>query len=607
MAIVAIDPPACFGGQRHKHPFAVCPVVQADALGRRIGASVHADRCTMIDGLRRWPPRDHEVFLQDLRDRLRHEGDPAVILAETTERLARHFEASRAGYGEFDRDATIFIPRYHWVDGSIIEIPETIPFAIFGPAITASHRRGEIWIHEEIDAPHPLLDEEGRAALRQFGIEACITVPIVKDGRLVSLMSVQQSEPRRWRKEDVALIVELAQRTWETLERARVEEELARSREALFQAEKLNALGTLLAGVSHELNNPLSIIVAQSELLAQDTEGTAFATRVAKIRNAAERSARIVQTFLAMARQKQPDRRIIDLNDIVRAAVEIAGYATRARHIAVDLDLAPLPPLRADGDQLHQVIVNLLINAQQAMEGVSGARCLRIVTRLRDAQTITIDLSDTGPGVTPALRGRIFEPFFSTKPALAGTGMGLSFSQGIVEAHGGSLELIASTVGACFRITLPIAYDGTVVPVAETALTSDTLLERRALLIDDEPEVAEALADILARLGYRCSHADSGPAARALLEHDGFDLILSDLRMAEEDGMQLFRWLEGARPDLTNAVAFVTGDTLNAAAAAFLGESGRPFIEKPFTIEAIARLAQIVADHQSGTVPFSRS
>ncbi len=561
----------------------------------------------MTNAIRRWPPRDHQVFLQDLRDRLRYEGDPAVILAETTERLARHFEASRAGYGEFDRDATIFIPRYHWVDGSIVEIPETIPFAIFGPAITASHRRGEIWVHEEIDAPHPLLDEEGRTALRQLGIMACITVPIVKDGRLVSLMSVQQSEPRRWRKEDVALIVELAQRTWETLERARVEEELARSREALFQAEKLNALGTLLAGVSHELNNPLSIILAQSELLAQDTERTGFATRVAKIRNAAERSARIVQTFLAMARQKQPDWSIVDLNDIVRAAVEIAGYATRASHIAVDLDLVPLPPLRADGDQLHQVLVNLLINAQQAMERVSGPRRLRIATRLDDGQRITLELSDTGPGVPPSLRGRIFEPFFSTKPASAGTGMGLSFSQGIVEAHGGSLELIASAVGACFRITLPIADDDTAVPVLKTSPTSDTLPKRRALLIDDEPEVAEALADILARLGYRCSRADSGVVARALLEQNWFDLILSDLRMAEEDGVELFRWLEQARPDLASAVAFVTGDTLNAAAAAFLSESGRPFIEKPFTIEAVARLARTVADHRSGAAPFNRS
>jgi CheY-like chemotaxis protein len=232
---------------------------------------------------------------------------------------------------------------------------------------------------------------------------------------------------------------------------------------------------------------------------------------------------------------------------------------------------------------------------------------LRIVTRFEDAQTITLYLSDTGPGVAPALRGRIFEPFFSTKSGSVGTGMGLSFSQGIVEAHGGSLELTASPVGACFRITLPIAYDGTVVPIVATAPTSDTLLERRALLIDDELEVAEALADILARLRYRCSHAESGAAARALFEHNDFDLILSDLRMAEEDGMELFRWLERARPDLANAVAFVTGDTLNAAAAAFLADSGRPFIEKPFTIEAIARLAQTVADHQSGLAPFSRS
>lgn len=560
----------------------------------------------MTDSIQRRPPRDHRAFLNALRDRLRHEGDPAVILAETTERLARHFDASRAGYGEFDHDATVFIPRYHWVDGSIVEIPEPIPFDTFGPAIVASHRRGEVWVHEAIDAPHPLLDDEGRAALHMLGIAACITVPIVKDGRLVSLMSVQQSEPRAWDDDDVALVAELAQRTWETLERARVEEELARSREALFQAEKLNALGTLLAGVSHELNNPLSIIVAQAELLAQDAAGTPFAGRVARIRNAAERSARIVQTFLAMARQKRPDRRVIDLNEVARAAVEIAGYATRAGQVEVVLDFAPLPPLCVDGDQVHQVIVNLLINAQQAMADQTAERRIRIATRCDDGETVSLLVSDTGPGVPYALRGRIFEPFFSTKPAHDGTGMGLSFSKGIVEAHGGTLALIPSDAGACFRLTLPVGkVESTDKAVAVAA--AEVAGARTALLIDDEPEVAEALGEILSRLGYRCVRVESGEAARPVLERGWFDLILSDLRMAAGGGVALFRWLERTRPDLASAVAFVTGDTLNTSAAAFLAASGRPYIEKPFTIDAIARLARTVLDHRSEVPPPSRS
>ena len=369
-------------------------------------------------------------------------------------------------------------------------------------------------------------------------------------------------------------------------DRKRAEQELARSRDALHQSEKLAALGSLLAGVSHELNNPLAAIVGQAEMLQEDSVGTVFEARAKKISAAAERCARIVQTFLAMARQKDAQRGLVDLNDIVASSLEITEYGLRTAGIAVRATLGTmLPKVLGDRDQLHQVVVNLIVNAQHAMEGGEAFdKTLTLRTSVSQNGSVLLDVTDTGPGVPEKLRGRIFEPFFTTKPQGMGTGVGLSFSHGIVEAHGGTITLEPSRRGAHFRVALPAAAesDPVAVPIVE-ATGAEAGAGGRALIVEDESDVAETLRELLEREGYAVTLAGDGAAALMAIDRGDFDLILSDLRMPGVSGPDLHARLAETRPHLIERMGFVTGDTLGSSMDDFLRNCGRPVLEKPFT------------------------
>jgi PAS domain S-box-containing protein len=369
------------------------------------------------------------------------------------------------------------------------------------------------------------------------------------------------------------------------------EEELQRSREALLQSEKMNALGSLLAGVSHELNNPLAIVVGESILLEEEAEGSALADSAARIKRAAERCSRIVQTFLAMARQKEPERRRVSAAELVGSALELAEYGLRSNGIEVVRRFDPdLPDIWADPDQVVQVILNLLVNAQQALQTVAAPRCLTLSLGHGTAGRIRFEVQDNGPGVAENLSRRIFDPFFTTKPQGTGTGIGLSFSQGIAEAHEGSLQLVgAGGPGATFRLELPIARSEEQAAIT-SAVAEPGPARRRVLVVDDEPELAETLCRLLRSDGLDVELAVGGAEAQRRLEREDFDMVLSDLRMPDVDGPTLHAWLRERRPDLQDRIGFITGDTLGPAAVGFLRQSGRPFLEKPFTRAGIRRL-----------------
>ncbi len=418
---------------------------------------------------------------------------------------------------------------------------------------------------------------------------------MVRDGRPFPVSMSWRHISYRGAPAVVASLIDLS-------EIRRTQSELQRSREALHQAEKLSALGSLLAGVSHELNNPLSVVTTQAMLLEDLAEGSALADRAAKVRNAAERCSRIVQTFLAMARQKRPERQLVSAADLVRSALNLTDYALRTAGIRVTVEITPgLPELSADPDQLHQVLVNLIVNAQHALQEISGPRELQVRVRAADEPgRLSIEVEDNGPGIPDEIRRRVFEPFFTTKPQGVGTGVGLSFSLGIVEAHGGRLELLDGRHGTCFRITLAAAETApTRGVVAATINDASAPHEGSALVIDDEPDLAEALAIFIGRAGYRVDTAADGLEAQRLLEGADYDAIVSDLRMPGLDGPALYDWIERHRPQLVRRIGFVTGDTLGASAARFIGRTGRPVIEKPFTPESVRALVEQLDEHRS--------
>jgi len=383
-------------------------------------------------------------------------------------------------------------------------------------------------------------------------------------------------------------------------EKKRSAEELARQRESLYQREKLAALGSLLAGVAHELNNPLSVVVARAVLLEERGSPT---TKVAalKIRTAAERCARIVRTFLAMARQQRPERGPVAINDVVVAALDIANYAIRTSSIDVTLDLADkVPPILADADQLHQVMLNLLINAQQSLQDRPLPRWIRVSSHFDEvAGALRITVADNGAGIPAHLRARVFEPYFTTKPTGIGTGVGLAVSLGIVEAHGGTLTVdCPDEGGAVFTIALPVGD----VP-ASTADAAPpwkpSASQRSILVVDDEEDIRDALAEILADARHRVVTASSGREALERMAAEQYDVIITDIRMPDLDGRALYKEIEHRWPGRAERVVFVTGDTLASALREFVSESGRPVIEKPFLPSEVRRLvAELAAERR---------
>lgn len=239
-----------------------------------------------------------------------------------------------------------------------------------------------------------------------------------------------------------------------------MQKELERQRDAAHQNEKLSALGELLAGVAHELNNPLSVVLGYSMMLQEQVTDPAAARRVEEISKAADRCVRIVKTFLAMARQRPTETALVSLNDIVELAIEVAGAGMRSSGSEIDLLLAPdLPDVEADADQIVQVFSNIILNAEHALKGMGANGRLEIESASEGGKAI-VSFADNGPGMTPDTRKRIFEPFYTTKEVGAGTGVGLAFCHRIITAHGGHIEVEdgdAGNKGARFIVTLALA------------------------------------------------------------------------------------------------------------------------------------------------------
>jgi PAS domain S-box-containing protein len=378
-------------------------------------------------------------------------------------------------------------------------------------------------------------------------------------------------------------------------EHKRVEAEVQHQREALYQGEKVSTMGQLLAGVAHELNNPLSVVRCYADLLRDLTKGGPLEERVEKVAQGAERCARIVKSFLALARQHPPERTTVHLNHIVSQAMELLAYPLKVDGVEVQIDLADeLPLIWADPDQLHQVVVNLAANAHQALRESQSPRRLTMSTCYDPTQLrVFLGVADSGPGIPPDLQARLFEPFFTTKPLGQGTGLGLSLCQGIIEGHGGRIRVeSAPGRGALFVVELPILTAPASTPEVEGFETPAALRARAILVVDDEPGVVQVLTEVLSIDGHRVDTASNGEVALKKLEEQDYDLILSDLRMPGLDGPGLYEALEHRYPALCQRIIFMTGDALTPATQAFLTRVTAPRVNKPF---ALTELQQAVA------------
>ncbi|PYN59954.1 MAG: hypothetical protein DMD92_08000 [Candidatus Rokuibacteriota bacterium] len=373
-------------------------------------------------------------------------------------------------------------------------------------------------------------------------------------------------------------------------------EETVRERtERLLQSEKVATMGSLLAGVAHELNNPLAVVTGHAQLLRGTVSDPVVLRRAEKIDEAARRCVRIVRNFLALARRRAPERGEVQLNQVVREAVELLAYELKTGNVSVSLALAEdLPVLWADGHQLHQVLVNIVANAHQAMRHSGSPRRLTITTGRDPAgPQVSLAIADTGPGIPAEIRAKIFEPFFTTKPPGEGTGLGLSLCRGIVEEHGGTIGVESEPgQGTTFLIRLPVLPRPAGVAAPDAAEAPAPAGPKTILVVDDESEIAAILVEALERDGYQTETAENGADALRRLERRGFDLVMSDTKMPVMDGIELYREMERRFPALQRRIIFVTGDVLDAEKQRFLESTGVPVLTKPFDLTEVRRVVR---------------
>lgn len=381
-------------------------------------------------------------------------------------------------------------------------------------------------------------------------------------------------------------------------DKLRAEEEIDRQREKLHQNEKMAAMGSLLAGVSHELNNPLAVVVAQSTLLHEFATDPQTKVRAEKVRAAAERCGRIVKSFLSMVRLHPTTQAETDLNQVVRAALELTAYGARSTGIIIDTDFSAGPLLAmADADHVTQVAANFLINSQHALAGVASDRVIKVTTFRNERGNPGFSVEDNGPGVPEAIRARIFESYFTTKPVGVGTGIGLSISKSIIERHNGNVWFEeVQPHGARFVVELP-AIAGSAAATGDGPVRSNSL--RHALIVDDEPDVAASLSDILELMGIKSRIVPAWTsAAEALSGYTPPDIVFSDLRMPGVSGIAIYRALLAERPELARRFVLVTGDLIGAKAEIDqLPAPNRPqVLEKPFSTLDVRGVLSAVAE-----------
>jgi PAS domain S-box-containing protein len=375
-------------------------------------------------------------------------------------------------------------------------------------------------------------------------------------------------------------------------ERVRAEAEIARQRESFHQKEKIAALGSLLAGLAHELNNPLSVVSGQSLMLEEAASDEGIIQRARRIREAAERCSRTVRTFLSMARSKAPERVAVALNDAVLASVDLVSHTLQSSGVEVVLDLDPeLADVMADADQLHHLVSNLIVNAEHAMRETEPPRVLTIRTEYdATAKQIVLTVADNGPGVPEEILERIFEPFFTTKPGAAGTGIGLALCRDIAKGHGGDIVYRRNEPrGAVFTVRLPLAERGAKRPAAVHAAGPDAE-KGRILVVDDDEEVALTLADVLRLQGHEVDMVFGASDGIDRARQKDYDIIISDVRMPGAGGPDLYKALQPEIESLDRRMMFMTGDTLRMDLEALVAGTPIPVIEKPLDPGAVAAM-----------------
>jgi signal transduction histidine kinase/CheY-like chemotaxis protein len=365
----------------------------------------------------------------------------------------------------------------------------------------------------------------------------------------------------------------------------------------LFHNERLAALGQMVSGVAHELNNVLTSIFGYAQLVEKRARGFEWESEARHIWQETERAKRIAQNLLLFARGSKGERTRVNLNGIVARTAEIRAYELRLGNISVEVDRdEKLPDAIADPTQIQQALLNLILNAEQAIRQTKQSGHIWIRTRRISATRLTLEVADDGPGVPPEVVLQIFDPFFTTKPAGVGTGLGLSILYGIVHEHGGEVSVgTRPGGGAVFTVELPSANSSSsevrpyLIPSAglQEPVAEHNARGSRILVVEDEPTVAQLIADVLSEEGHFVDTVLDSRDGLDLARTHAYDLIICDLRMPHLDGRDFYRQLTTEESPLERKLIFVTGDTVAPRTIDFLQKCGLPYVAKPFLVEEL--------------------
>lgn len=547
--------------------------------------------------------------------------DPDRLLQQITDALATLTGAHNVVLWEVDRAAGTLVRRSWTTDPSIgaVELPASLTMAQGGTGWIARHR--EPLFVEDVATDERIM--AARWALSRDLVAFC-GVPVAAGEELLGVLSLNLKRGGLPHGGDRTLLPSFAAQAAVAMRNARLfadntrlyEEARQRLRELqdtqaqLLQAGKLSAVGQLVSGVAHELNNPLSVVIGYGQLLLSRGVPDDARRPIEAIVAQGARMAKIIQSLLLFSRQRKPERRPVDLGEVVRPILTLRETQLAVSGIRVETDFAADAP-RAEGDshQLQQVVLNLILNAEQAIlgSGVGGRRTgdhIRITTSLRrigDATRVIMQVADNGPGISPAVQPRVFEPFFTTKQVGDGAGLGLSVSYGIVEQHGGRLSVESEPGRTVFTLELPAATAAESEPAAdaETPRASDRAPAlgrgRRVLVVDDEPTIVALVTMVLDDHGWRVDVASGGRAALERLQQTRYDLVLSDVRMPEGDGADFYRAAVAQQKELAQRFLFMTGDTANEDAWRVLQATRAPVLSKPFTRQALLHAVEQVS------------
>ena len=406
---------------------------------------------------------------------------------------------------------------------------------------------------------------------------------------------------------------------WAVVEYSRDVTVFQRAQAQLLQKEKLSALKRTISGAAHELNNPLTVIMGYAQLLQGSQDPQEIEQGLSSIHRQAQRAREIVGNLVTFAptwpegEQRSGLHRQEDVNQLLQHALALRAYTLRQKGVEVITDLASdLPLIPVEGARLQQAFLNIITNAEQALEQVDRPRRLVVHTRLREEGDILISFSDNGPGIPPSAFSKLFTPFFTTQEVGKGFGLGLSTSYGIVQEHGGQIWAQNNPeAGATFFVTLPIPSENgyfrsqevgadvphppAIEPIGAGREDSSLRLRNvrpRILVIDDESYIVELLQRTLEPLGYEVDGALEGNAALSLLEERVYDLVITDVKMPGTNGRQIYALISERYPTLRQRVIFSTGDIANVETQRFLHQRGVPYLTKPFDLEEVQRVVR---------------